>query len=41
MWCGIIFLLVLIPSFGDLQSTELHRMLEEMLLGIKGRCRAH
>lgn len=41
MWCGIIFLLVVSPSFGDLQSVELHRMLRKMLLGIKGKCGAH
>lgn len=40
-WCGIIFLLVVSPSFGDLQSIELHRTLGEMLLGIKARCGAH
>ena len=40
-WCGIIFLLVVSPSFGDLQSIELHRTLGQMLLGIKARCGAH
>lgn len=41
LWCGIIFLLVVSPSFGYLQSVELHGTLGEMLLEIKGSCGAH
>lgn len=31
MWCGIIFLLVVSPSFRDLQSIKLHEMLATTL----------
>lgn len=36
MWYGIIFLLVVSPSFRDLQSVEMHGTLGAMLLEVWG-----